>query len=102
MKLYPDTKVYVLAPGNVQTGGPELAHQFASTLISFGVKAHMLYYRLANTDFNINDPVHDAYRKYHVPYTFEAEDKPHNILVVPEAVTESFYGLKKFGACSGG
>ena len=95
MKLYPDTKVYVSCPANFQTGGPELAHQLASTLISFGIKAIMHYYRLANMDFNINDPVHDAYKKYHVPYTLEAEDKPHNILVVPEALTEKLYEIKK-------
>lgn len=95
MKIYPDTKVYVLCPANFQTGGPELAHQFASTLISFGVRAYMFYYRIANTNFNKNDPVHATYKKYHVPYTLHMEDKPHNILVVPEAVTEMFYGLKK-------
>ena len=94
MKLYPDTKVYVLAPGNFQTGGPELAHQLASTLISFGVKAIMFYYK-ASTPLNKEDPVHEVYKKYHVPYTFGIEDKPHNILVAPEGVTEYFYGFKK-------
>ena len=94
MKLYPDTKVYVLCPANFQTGGPELAHQLASTLISFGVKAIMFYYQ-ASTPLDKEDPVHEVYKKYHVPYTFGIEDKPHNILVTPEGVTEYFYGFKK-------
>ncbi|MBD3878081.1 MAG: hypothetical protein SR1Q5_00120 [Quinella sp. 1Q5] len=94
MKLYPDTKVYVSCPANFQTGGPELAHQLASTLISFGVKAGMCYYKSAK-EYNKEDPVHDVYKKYHVPYTFEMEDKPHNIFVVPEGATELFYGIKK-------
>lgn len=95
MKLYPDSKVYIFCPGNVQTGGPELCHQFASTLISFGVQAYMFYYGLVGNHFNKEDPVHDVYKKYHVPYTFNAEDKPHNILIVPETVTENFSIFKK-------
>lgn len=95
MKLYPDSKVYILCPGSVQTGGPELAHQFASTLISFGVQAYMFYYVLVGNHFNKEDPVHDVYKKYHVPYVFKIEDKPHNIVIVPETVTEPFCIFKK-------
>lgn len=95
MKLYPDTKVYILCPGNVQTGGPELAHQFASTLISFGIQAYICYYELTGAPLNRNDPVHDVYKKYHVPYVFKPEDSNRNILIAPETVTEFLYFKKK-------
>ena len=96
MKLYPDSKVYILCPANVQTGGPELAHQFASTLISFGVQAYMLYYGLSGVYYNKEDPVHDVYKKYHVPYVFKIEDKLHNIVIAPETATTILCGSKKF------
>ena len=94
MKLYSDSKVYILCPGNLQTGGPELAHQFTSTLTSFGVQSYMFYYE-SSIPLNRADPVHDVYKKYHVPYTFEVEDKPHNILIIPEGATELLYNAKK-------
>ena len=74
MKLYPDSKVYVFCPGNIKTGGPESLHQLASQLISFGVQDYMIYGHSAESPFNPQDPVHDAYKKYHVPYTNRWED----------------------------
>ena len=94
MKLYPDSKVYVLCPGNFQTGGPELAHQLVSTLISFGVQACMVYYE-ASFPLKKSDPVHDCYKKYHVPYTFEPKDNPHNIVIVPEVATDFLYEFRE-------
>lgn len=95
MKLYPDTKVYIVCPAKFKTGGPELCHQFVSTLISFGVDAYVLYYPLSAVPFDKNDPVHDAYKKYHAPYVFELEDETRNIFVSPEGSTSSFYDYKK-------
>ncbi len=95
MKLYPDTKVYLLCPGNIQTGGPESLHQLASQLISFGVSAYMFYYPLGEYPFDKDNPVHDFYRKYHVPYVLEPEDNKKNILIAPEALTEGLYFYKK-------
>ncbi len=39
-------------------------------------------------------PVHDLLKKYHVPYTFALEDAPHNILIVPEGITNGLYLTK--------
>lgn len=41
------------------------------------------------------NPVHDNYKKYHLPYTFEIEDELQNILVTPETCTECFCLSKK-------
>ncbi len=95
MKIYPDSKVYVLCPGNFHTGGPESLHQLASQLISFGVETYMVYNALLNVPFNPDDPVHDAYKKYHVPYTTLIEDHAKNIMVVPETGTAELFSGKK-------
>ena len=72
-----------------------LAHQLASMLLLFGVDAQMFYYRLASVPFNSDEPVHDRYKKYHVPYAPSPEDSEKNIAIVPEAATEIFSLFKK-------
>ena len=96
MKLYPDSKVYIFCPGNIQTGGPESLHQLASQLISFGVQAYMVYTKINADLFNPEDPVHDAYKKYHVPYVGRMEDNAKNIKIIPETVTTELYNGKNF------
>ena len=92
MKIYPNTKIYIICPGNLNSGGPELCHQLCSQLIQFGANAFMMYLENSSIPLNKEDPVHDFYKKYHLPYTFELEDEPQNILVIPET---SFYFTKK-------
>lgn len=87
MKLYPNSKVYILCPGNLKTGGPESLHQLASVLVSFGVDVYMVYVPLTALPFNKEDPVHDAYNKYHVPYVFDLESNPRNVIIIPETIT---------------
>lgn len=94
MKIYPETKVYIICPGNFYTGGPELCHQLASKLLSMGVQTYM-YYTAIHDKFDKKDPVHELLKKYHVPYTFEFEDEPKNILIMPETATLILYCLKK-------
>lgn len=91
MKVYPNTKIYVICPGNINSGGPELCHQLCSQLIQFGADASIMYTE-GHVPLNREDPVHDFYKKYHLPYTFEFEDEPQNILVIPET---TFYQTKK-------
>lgn len=93
MRLYPDSKVYVVCLANAQTGGPELLHQLCSTLIQFGVDASM-FYTHADAPFNPADPVHPFYKKYHLPYTFNAEDSPRNIIILPEVNSPLLYVTK--------
>ena len=91
MKIYPNTKIYIICPANINSGGPELCHQFCSQLIQFGANAFMLY-REGPVPLNKEDPVHDFYKKYHLSYTFEPEDEPQNILIIPET---QFYQTEK-------
>ena len=86
MKLYPDSKVYISCPGNLKTGGPESLYQLASTLLSLGVPTYMIYGASIMAQFNPQDPVHDAYKKYHVPYVTSVENNPKNIVIITEAI----------------
>ena len=43
MKIYHDTKIYVLCPANSRSGGPELLQQLTSQLIKFNLNAYMFY-----------------------------------------------------------
>ena len=95
MKIYPDTKIYVLCPANLHTGGPESLHQLTSRLISFGLDAKILFCARVGEPFDINDPVAPALKKYHVPYTFDFDDTAHNVFVVPESLTEHLYAVKR-------
>ena len=95
MRLYPDSKVYILCPGNHHTGGLEDLHQICSQLITFGVDAYMVY--IVNNSFNLKtDPVDSLYRKYHLSYSLSPEDSAHNIFVVPEIFSVHFYRMKNF------
>lgn len=80
--VYPDTKVYVVAPANVATGGPELLHQLVYNLRKYlNINAYMYY-----IPQNHPNPVHPAYRVYNNPYVREIEDEEDNILIVPEVI----------------
>lgn len=90
MKIFSDTKIYVACPGNAHTGGPELLHQLCHLLLQFGLDAHMLY-----TSGYAYNPVNPFYEKYHLPYVFQFEDKPNNILVLYEAIGERYFEYKR-------
>lgn len=90
MKLFPDSKVYMMCPGNIHTGGPELCHQLVSQLLQFGVNAYMFY-----TSGDPANPVHKIYVKYHLPYVMQIEDKPHNVLIMPETVDDSYFVYRR-------
>ena len=95
MKIYPDTKIYVLCPANVHTGGPESLHQLTSRLISFGLDAKILFCARVGEYFNPDDPVAPELKKYHVPYTFDFADTVRNVFVVPESLSEHLYAVKR-------
>jgi hypothetical protein len=77
------TKVYIQAPANVATGGPELLHQLAFHLINeFGINACMNYTGQKN-----EDPVHPNYLKYNIPNVRNIDDLSDNVIIVPELFT---------------
>ena len=97
MKLYPDSKVCIVCPGNLYTGGTELCHQLASKLLSMNIQTYIYYlpaFHYEICEFDEKDPVHDELKKYHVSYTFALEDEPQNVLIAPESATNSLYFTK--------
>ncbi|ADL58370.1 hypothetical protein ISG34_03850 [Methanothermobacter marburgensis] len=82
MKVYSDTRIYIVAPAGRATGGPELLHQLCFHLRNdLKMDAYMFY-----QPEDHEAPVHPEYRKYAVPYVNKIEDSEKNILIVPEVV----------------
>ncbi len=83
IRIYPNTKVYVVAPANTATGGPELLHQLVYHLRKdLGIDAYMYY-----VPSNYPDPVHPEYKLYNNPFVRDIEDTEENIVIVPEVAT---------------
>lgn len=85
-------KVFVLAPGDITTGGPELLHQLVHELRKVGVDAFISYYPFDNK-FDI--PL--VYKKYDAPQSV-IEDVNNNLVVFPEVATgliKSFKNVHK-------
>ena len=83
IKVFRNTKIYVVAPANTFTGGPELLHQIVYHLRSdLNIDAFMYYY----PSNNIIDPIHPALKDYENPFVRKVEDKKENLIIVPEII----------------
>lgn len=95
IKLSHDSKVYVMCPAGVATGGPELLHQLAFTLRANNIDAQMYYIPIEE-----ENPVHKAYEQYNVPYVKNIQDEKQNVLVTCEIykhvkIASSFKQIRK-------
>lgn len=93
IKIAKNATIYIVAPANVATGGPELLHQLGAKLIKRNLDVKMFYF-----DREEKVPVHPSYTEYGVPWCKSIEDKPTNIIITPETITgilQSFKNLKK-------
>lgn len=91
--LTDQSQVYIVAPADLATGGPELLHQLAYKLKQRNIAVSMLY---LPTDHP--NPVHNNYRRYEIDYVREIEDQKENLLIVPETVTDllgNFNNIRK-------
>lgn len=84
------SRVYIVAPANLATGGPELLHQLAYKLNQRNIFALMLY---LPTDHP--DPVNINYRHYGIEYVQAVEDEQEHVLIVPETMTDFLGRFKK-------
>jgi len=75
-----NTKIYIVAPANVATGGPELLHQLGYHLRNDLSLNAFMYYGKSDE----NSLVHPNYLHYDVPYVDIIEDRKENILIIPE------------------
>lgn len=90
MRIDKQTTVYIPAPAHHATGGPELLHQLAHALIELGINAVMYYIPNGHPD-----PVHPEYVRYDVPFAREIEDRPDNVLIVPEVSAKFLDGFSQ-------
>ena len=79
-------KIFLMAPANIYTGGPELTHQLGYILKNELNKDIKIYY----IPSNITEPVHKNLKKYSLKFTNYIDDDPQNLLIIPEY----FYFLK--------
>lgn len=86
------SKIFILCPANLATGGPEALHQLCEALVNKGFMATICY-----TDYNkvkFESPIHPAYVKYNVPFVFEIENSIENYVLFPETFTPSLWEKK--------
>ena len=75
-------KIYVVCPGGVTTGGPEVLHQLISELRDVGRDAFICYY-----PFNRKFEIPPEYRKYNIAQSV-IEDECENLVILPESGTK--------------
>lgn len=73
---------YIVCPGGLVTGGPELLHQLAATLRTAGRDAHIVYH-----PFDHPGEIPPPYTKYPVSVAQRADIRPGDIVVLPEVYT---------------
>lgn len=79
------SKIYVLCPSNLKTGGTELLHQLVASLLSLNKNAYVAYY--LEGKYDSNKPTPEAFIKYigdHWCLVNNIEDEPDNIAIFPE------------------
>jgi len=91
INLYHDSIVYIMAPANAATGGPELLHQLAYHLREdLKINTYMYYIPCDHPS-----PIHSEYQQYNNPFARRIEDKEKNILIVPE-IANTIVTLKEY------
>lgn len=91
LNINKNSKVYVLCPANIATGGPELLHQLVYNLRNnLKIEAFMVY-----MDSRNDNPVHKEYEFYNNVYTDKIDDITDNIIITPE-VNEYIKFVKSF------
>ena len=81
MEIIENSKVYIMCPDSVYSGGPTLLHQLGARLQADGIDVAMYYYPVSEAD-----RVHTGYRHYGLPVASCIEDNPENVLIIPETL----------------
>lgn len=85
------TKIYILCPVKVETGGPEALYTLGYELKNLGFDTFMFY-----NIKNFNEVfIVDKYKKFNMPYVTKIEDDNNNILIIPETCPEFLHKYKK-------
>lgn len=87
------SKIYVLLPANVCSGGPELGHQLLDYLRRHGRSAYVVY--ISNGQINSTANIPEVYQDYDVEISHIVEDVSDNIIVIPETMSELIHLYKQ-------
>ena len=82
LNISKETIIYIMAPANIDTGGPKDLHQLGCELKNLGKKVFMYYF-----PENQTNPVNNNYKIYNLPFVNKIVDNEKNILIVPEINT---------------
>lgn len=77
-----EKRIFVVCPGGVVTGGPELLHQLVGTLVGRGRDASIVYSPLGKAF-----PTASEYGRYGCPVALAIPDEPDVAVIVPEVAT---------------
>ena len=90
-----------MAPYKYATGGVELAHQLVDYLRENGKEAYIFYVSDIVTCKIVNDDnqVTEAYRKYNIAVANTIDDRPENVVVIPESFVMTIPHFKKAQIC---
>lgn len=89
--VQPEGRVWIHCPAQRVTGGPEALHQLARALLDSGVDARMVYYAAMGGPAAVPGP----YQVYAPRIATHSEDKPADVVVVPEVRTEGLRRIRR-------
>ncbi len=91
LKITKTTKIYIICPLNIETGGPEALYTLGYQLKKLGYNAYMFY---DSHNFN-NNMIVEKYKKFNMPFVTKINDSSNNILIIPETLPIYLYKYKK-------
>ena len=101
IKLNSTSNIYIFAPANVATGGPEALHQLnyylKNTFNDLSSKIKLVYVGM-NDDIS---HICEKYKKYNVEYISEEQviDDENNVLIMPEIWTQKLNNYSRIQKC---
>ena len=90
--IYDDSKIYVLCPSGIVTGGIEAVHQLVDKLRRFGHAGFIVPVPV------VSNPVLLQYRNYDVAFASVVVDRPRNLLITTEVnpkALDQYYLIQK-------
>lgn len=87
LNLVKTSKIFVMCPGNVTTGGAELLHQLVDLLNRNDKLSYIVYYG----DNNLPYSIPNEYQNYLIHVASEIEDEEQNIVVFYEALFNKIF-----------
>lgn len=94
IKTNPGSKIYVLCPENYVTGGTELLHQLVHTLLSYNIRAYIVYFNISSHEI-VDAAVPAEFSNYSINTTNFIDDNTNNVLVISETIVQKLVEFKR-------